>query len=97
AVGYAAYRGAVTVAHEYGTAMSVLTELNRFSLYDRLQLQRPATLEDELHQNVDLMKAFGQQTDVSFRYVSAQGAGTSAAVSDAPTPTDAAGDAVADT
>ena len=40
AVSYAAYRGAVTVAHEYGTAMSVLAELNRFTLYDRLQLPR---------------------------------------------------------
>jgi hypothetical protein len=71
AVSYAAYRGAVTVAHEYGTAMAVLAELNRFSLYDRLQLPRPTTLEDERRQNADLMKAFAQRSDVSFRYVPA--------------------------
>jgi hypothetical protein len=81
-VSYAAYRGAVTVAHEYGAAMSVVAELNRFSLYDRLQLPRPVTLEDEVRQNTDLMKAFAQEANVSFRYVAAPGTAAAAAVTD---------------
>ena len=85
-VSYAAYRGAVTVAHEYGAAMSVVAELNRFSLYDRLQLPRPVTLEDEVRQNTDLMKAFAQEANVSFRYVAAPGTAAAAVTDSAASP-----------
>jgi len=38
---YLFYRGAVGLAEGYGTAMSVLVDLGRFSLYERLHLELP--------------------------------------------------------
>jgi hypothetical protein len=81
-IGYAAYRGAVTVAHEYGTAMAVLAELNRFSLYDRLQLPRPVNIDAELDLNARLMNAFGYRSDVWFDYVAEPTGETESAQSD---------------
>ena len=52
---YLAYRGAIIVAHEYGAAFSVLIELNRFALYDRLHLPLPENLDDERQRNATLM------------------------------------------
>jgi hypothetical protein len=61
AVAYSAYRGAVTVAGEYGTAVAVLIEMSRFSLYERLRLPLPKTLGEERDLNKALMKAFRLQ------------------------------------
>ena len=61
AISYGAYRGAVTVAHEYGTALSVLIELTRFNLYERLRLPLPKTLDEERDANESLMRAFRLQ------------------------------------
>ena len=72
AAAYASYRGAVTVAHGYGTAMAVLVELNRFDLYERLRLRQPETLEQEKGLNTVLMQALRLQEDVHFDYVSSQ-------------------------
>jgi hypothetical protein len=47
AVAYLSYRGAVVLAHEYGTALTVLVELNRFALYERLHLPLESTLARE--------------------------------------------------
>ena len=47
AVAYLAYRGSVTIAQEYGTALAVLVELNRFTLYERLRLDVPKSLKAE--------------------------------------------------
>lgn len=55
AVAFAAYRGAVIVAHEYGTALAVLIDLNRFSLYDRLHLKLPTDIVDERTNNAALI------------------------------------------
>jgi hypothetical protein len=46
-VAYLTYRGTVVLAHEYGTALTVLVELNRFALYQRLHLPLELTLEAE--------------------------------------------------
>lgn len=54
AVAYITYRGAVVVAHEYGTALAVLVDLNRFSLYDRLHLKAPDSLTEEKQNNIAL-------------------------------------------
>lgn len=51
AVAFAAYRGAVVIAHEYGTSLAVLIALNRFTLYDRLHLPLPDDIEDERRNN----------------------------------------------
>jgi hypothetical protein len=47
AVAYLTYRGSVVLAHEYGTALTVLVELNRFALYERLHLPLESTLARE--------------------------------------------------
>jgi hypothetical protein len=60
-ISYGSYRGAVTVAHEYGTALSVLIELTRFNLYERLRLPLPKTLDEERDTNESLMRAFRLQ------------------------------------
>lgn len=54
-VSYLAYRGAVVAAHEYGTALTVMVELNRFALYERLHLKLPSSLADENRINRKLM------------------------------------------
>jgi hypothetical protein len=53
--GYLSYRGAVVAASEYGRALGVLVTLNRFALYERLQLKRPKDTDEELKQNENLM------------------------------------------
>lgn len=47
AVCLVAYRGAVSVAHSYGTAMRRLVDLDRFALYEALRLPLPADSEAE--------------------------------------------------
>jgi uncharacterized protein (DUF486 family) len=37
-IAYISYRGAVVVAHEYGSAVSTMIDLDRFALYDSLRL-----------------------------------------------------------
>jgi hypothetical protein len=56
ALAYATYRGAVTIAHEYGTSLAILLELNRFALYQRLHLPLPEDLEHERKLNDRLAK-----------------------------------------
>lgn len=53
---YLFYRGSVVVAAEFGFAFSVLVELNRFALYDRLRMPAPKNLEDERKQNRGLIQ-----------------------------------------
>lgn len=54
ALAYAGYRGAVTVAHEYGVALATLVDLNRFALYERMHVPHPDDTEDEKQQNMYL-------------------------------------------
>ena len=53
---YVAYRGAVISAREYGVAMTTLIDLNRFSLYERLHLPMPNTIEEERRTNRKIMQ-----------------------------------------
>ena len=46
--GVIAYRGAVSVAHSYGTAMRRLVDLDRFALYEALRLPLPVDSQAEL-------------------------------------------------
>lgn len=68
AVGYLSYRGAVVVAHEYGTALAVLIELNRFKLYERLQQPQPDNAAQERATNARLMRAFAHDRNVRLDY-----------------------------
>lgn len=54
AIAFASYRGAVVVAHEYGTALAVLIDLNRFAFYERIRLPLPDDLEEERSNNARL-------------------------------------------
>ncbi|MCP3788015.1 hypothetical protein NLX85_32115 [Micromonospora sp. A3M-1-15] len=55
-VAFLSYRGAVVLAHEYGTALAVVIELNRFSLYERLRLPVPRNLSGERRTAAQLTK-----------------------------------------
>lgn len=47
-VAYAAYRGALTAAHEYGTSLSTMVGLDRFALYQALGFRLPKDTNEEL-------------------------------------------------
>lgn len=55
-ISYLSYRGAVISAQDYGVAMNVLIDLNRFSLYERFHLPMPANIDDERQMNAQVMK-----------------------------------------
>jgi hypothetical protein len=57
-IAYLAYRGAVAVAHEYGASLAVLVDLGRFTLYRRVGLGDPRSIDDERRNNRDLMRLF---------------------------------------
>jgi hypothetical protein len=82
ALGYLSYRGAVVVAHEYGTALAVLIELNRFTLYERLRQPQPGDSVRERKSNDSLMRAFAHDRNV--RLVYAPPAPSDVAVSQPP-------------
>ncbi|MBY8853187.1 hypothetical protein K7G98_35110, partial [Saccharothrix sp. MB29] len=70
-VAYLAYRGAVTAANEYGTALTVMIELNRFALYERFHLKPPNSLDEERELNRYLMTLLGSsvpEIDRDLRY-----------------------------
>lgn len=62
------YRGAVEAASHYGTALSVLIDLNRFRLYSELNVPLPAGTDAERRQNAKLMKLLQHQATVSLSY-----------------------------
>jgi hypothetical protein len=64
AVAYVSYRGAVSAASEYGTALSVVLNLSRFELYQSLHLPLPNTLAEERRCNKDLAHLLGGQTSI---------------------------------
>ncbi|HEX8093479.1 hypothetical protein [Jatrophihabitans sp.] len=55
ALAYVFYRGAVTLAADYGTALATVVDLNRFLLYDRLHLPVPNNSVEERTQSAQLM------------------------------------------
>lgn len=68
AIAYLSYRGAVVVAHEYGSAVSTMIDLDRFALYDSLHLLRPANTKAERRMNAQLMKLISADRKVVLRY-----------------------------
>jgi hypothetical protein len=56
------YRGACIVAHDYGTALTVLMDLNRSQLYERMGLKRHSTLAAERARNANLEKVLGERS-----------------------------------
>jgi len=56
---FAAYRGAVRVAHEYGMSLAVLLDLNRFTFYEQMRLELPDDVLAERDLNSRLMPLLG--------------------------------------
>ena len=83
-VAYLSYRGAVVVAHEYGAAVAAMIDLDRFALYDALQLRRPKDTAAERRMNAKLMKLLTQDQDIVLRYARTDAAPASS--SGPPTP-----------
>ena len=65
---YLSYRGGIVAARHYGSAISLLINLNRFRLYEELHLPLPATTEDERDLNKSLNKLFAYDVDEDVRY-----------------------------
>ena len=63
AASYAAYRGSVIAAQNYGNTMSAIIALNRFALYERMHMSRPPTTARERVINKDLMVLLGYSKD----------------------------------
>lgn len=64
---YLAYRGCVSAARGHGTAIATVIDLNRFALYDSLNVRRPGSLREERELNQTLMAVL-QGTPVNLRY-----------------------------
>ena len=69
-VSYLAYRGAVSSAEAYGTALSTLIDLDRFALYEQLHLPPPADTTAEKNRNVQLMRMLTKRTPYFLEYES---------------------------
>jgi hypothetical protein len=68
AVAFFAYRGAVGVAHEYGTSIAVMVDLSRFSLYERLRLKLPADTDAERETNRRVREFFELRAGFTLDY-----------------------------
>lgn len=78
-VAYLSYRGAVVVAHAYGSALSTMIDLDRFALYDYLRLPRPKTTKAEQRTNAKLMGLIYHDPGISLRYQHPEITGSSSA------------------
>lgn len=67
-IAYLSYRGAVVVAHAYGSALSTMIDLDRFALYDYLRLPRPVTTTTERRTNAKLMELINHNSGVVLHY-----------------------------
>ncbi len=61
------YRGACTVAREYGASLQTLVDLNRPQLYQRLRVPMPPTLNAERAQNRRVTAMLGSRTPQRMR------------------------------
>jgi hypothetical protein len=67
-VSYLAYRGTVSSAKAYGTALSTLIDLNRFALYEQFHLPPPADTKAEKDRNVQLVRMIRNRTPYFLKY-----------------------------
>lgn len=61
---HAFYRGACSVAQEYGVALYTLVDLNRAAFYERLGLSTPTSMGQEVLRNADLMRVLRTRSRV---------------------------------
>lgn len=67
-VSYLSYRGAISSAHAYGTALLTLVDLNRFALYDQLHVSSPSSAAVERRRNAQLLQLLSGEQPASLRY-----------------------------
>ena len=69
AIAYLSYRGAIIAAGQYGRAIAVIIALNRFSLYEQLQMPVPASSVEERSINKGLrhLMEYDRDTWMIFR------------------------------
>ena len=65
---YLSYRGSVVAAGHYGNALETLINLNRFTLYQQLHLQLPASTNIERMKNEALTGLLNYATEVTVDY-----------------------------
>jgi hypothetical protein len=65
---YLSYRGSIVAAQSYGIAMSTIIAMNRFALYEYLNLPRPSTTVNERKMNETLMDLLHGDSDASIKY-----------------------------
>ncbi len=70
ALAYLSYRGSVVAAEEQMAALDAIIALNRFALYERLGIVRPASTSEERDQNAKLMRLLDGDSDPSLDYES---------------------------
>lgn len=64
-----AYRGGVAAAREHGAVLRAMFDLNRFALYEAMQLRRPVGLDAEIAQNrmLDAALVHGKEAPLVYR------------------------------
>ncbi|KGM03854.1 hypothetical protein Q760_10230 [Cellulomonas cellasea DSM 20118] len=68
AFAYLTYRGAVAAAGEWGAAMAACMDLDRFTMYDLMNVERPTDTDAEGVQNAALMRLLqGQHVFLRYR------------------------------
>jgi hypothetical protein len=69
ALAYVCYRGAVVLARQYATAVNTVVDLDRFALYDRLQVKRVDTTAEERRSNRELMTLLrhSRRSDIGYK------------------------------
>ena len=67
-IAYLAYRGSVVAAGHYGSALDALINLDRFTLYEQLHVELPATTVNERAVNQKLARLFGYEPAEAVRY-----------------------------
>jgi hypothetical protein len=74
ALAYIAYRGAIAAADEYATAVTTVIDLDRFLLYEKLQVEIPKDTNDERTVNASLILLLSGDEQVNVRYRHDRGA-----------------------
>jgi hypothetical protein len=70
-IAYLAYRGAVASARTYGVVVATLIDLDRFRLYDQLNVGRPSDTAEERANSIHLMRLISgdEFTNVAYHYI----------------------------
>lgn len=69
ALAYLSYRAAIAAADEFTTAIKVVIDLNRFTLYEKLHVRQPTSTEEERRTNAKLMDLLqGNRANISYEH-----------------------------